>query len=189
MVLNENLERFLKYLQFKGACAAYQESNPIRFDKDLAERTLVILEQKQEEKVEALKKVMPLVPKYKTKVYPAKMYNQDETLSAHGHKWFKFLREQKLPVSTKEDVRYVYDHTGPNPNSPEQVKDWLFGLGWEPCTFDYKKNMDGVERAIPQIRSGGELTDSVMLLVDKHEDVLELEELTVINHQVKSLNS
>jgi hypothetical protein len=49
----------------------------------------------------------------------------------------------------------------PNPNSSPQVKDWLFSLGWVPCTFKYEKEDDGTERTIPQVRKDGELTDSV----------------------------
>ena len=77
-------------------------------------------------------------------------------------------------------VRGVEDS---NPNSPEQVKDWLFGLGWEPCTFDHK-----ADRKVPQIRKNGELTRSVQLLIEDNPAVNVLDGLTVIQHRLGILH-
>ena len=63
--------------------------------------------------------------------------------------------------------------------SSDQVKDWLFGLGWKPCTFKYVG-----ERKIPQVRVYGELTKSVKILMDDNKQVQVLDGLTVLQHRL-----
>ena len=87
-----------------------------------------------------------------------------------------------LPRHHDEGVLILKGYDEPNPNSSTQVKDWLYSLGWVPCTFKYVKEDDGSERTIPQVRKDGELTDSVSLLVDDNPSVKVLEGLTVIQH-------
>ena len=182
--MNSDLTRFLKYLQFKGECAAYQEANPVRLDYDRVIRNIQELEVMQEEKVEQLKITMPKNPVKKWVNRPKNTHKKDGTLSAHGERWFKTLRENKMPPTHKERFQVVTSHEIANPGSPEQVKAWLFGLGWKPCTFDYKKGDDGNERKIPQVRKDGELAPSVERLIDKNPGVEVLNGLTVIQHRL-----
>ena len=79
----------------------------------------------------------------------------------------------------------------PNPNSHDQVKSWLFDLGWVPANFKYNKNEDGTERAIPQVRvdgaDGKELCPSVKLLIDNNPAVGVLDGLTLLQHRISIL--
>jgi len=182
--MNEDVIRFLKYLQFKGECAAYQEANPVRFDKELAERCVAELEAQQDEKVKELIKVMPKTPVKVKRNKPKATHKQDGTLNVYGDKWFRLLREHKLPMNHSEPVEVVTDYVDANPNSTDQVKAWLESMGWVPCTYDYKKDNEGEERKIPQVRKNGELAPSVLALVEKNPTVEILDGLTVVQHRL-----
>ena len=76
-----------------------------------------------------------------------------------------------------------------NPNSTEQVKEWLYSLGWQPCTYKYNKNKDtGEEKKVEQVRLNGELTESVKLLAKDNPAVQVLDGLTVLQHRLGILN-
>ena len=179
----ETMDRFFQYLTFKMKCAAMAEQAGWRIDKELVEKSIATLEKAQEEKVEELRQVMPPVTKYTLKSKPKQMTKKDGTHTKAALDWFKLLEEHDLPLFHEDDVRVVKSVEVANPNSPEQVKDWLFSLGWEPCTFEYKKNEDGTERSIPQVRKDSELAPSVKLLIEKHPEVELLDGLTVIQHR------
>jgi hypothetical protein len=153
-------------------------------DIDRVNKNIKELERLQEEKVEELRGIMPKRPVYDTKSPPAKMFKKDCSPTAHAQRWFEFLDEQGLDRTHTEAVSYIKGYVEPNPNSPEQVKDWLFSLGWVPCTFKYEKNDDGSERQIPQVRVSGELTESVELLAETVPEVAVLSGLSVIQHRL-----
>jgi hypothetical protein len=187
--MKQDLLRFLKYIQFKGECAAYQEQNPIRLDYDLAVKCKETLEKQQEEKVEQLKLVMPKVPIRSKRKCPKVTHKKDGTPSKLFVEWQKFLREQKLSPVTKEEVTYTSGYSEPNPNSHDQVKKWLYDLGWTPCTFKFLRDKEtGDERQIEQVRADGELTQSVVNLKEKAPDIEVLEGLTVIQHRLGVFN-
>jgi hypothetical protein len=185
-----NMDRFFQYLTFKMKCAATAEQVKWKLDVDLAQKSHDDLEKQQEEKVELLKQHMPMVPKYKMQNPPKSIYKKDGTPSAAGQRWLDTLMENQLPSDHNSPVKVLSGMEAPNPNSVPQVKDWLFSLGWEPCTFKYDKDSDGKEKKIPQVRYSepghpkkGELTESVKLLIDKDEGVGILDGLTVIQHR------
>lgn len=179
----ETMDKFFQYLTFKMKCAYLAEEAGWRVDLDLVEKSIAILEKAQEEKVEELKQVMPTVFKYITKSKPEKMTKKDGTHTEAAIKWFNTLEDNDLPLFYEGDITVVKSTEPPNPNSPDQVKDWLTSMGWQPCTFDYKKNDDGTDRLVPQVRKDGELTPSVKLLIDKNPTVEVLDGLTVIQHR------
>lgn len=180
----EQLDKFLQYLTFKMETAAKAEDAGWKVDLELVQQCIDTLTQQQEEKVEELRQSMPMNKKYTTKKFPKNPFKKDGTLSVQGEKWKELLRENRLPNNYKGDIKVLKELEAPNPNSSDQVKAWLFSLGWEPCTFDYKKNDDGSERAIPQVRKDGELTPSVRLLIEKDAGVAVLDGLTVIQHRL-----
>lgn len=181
----ENTLRFIRYLGFKMDCLREQESNPLTLDVELCEKYLAELEHKKEEKVEALKKAMPKNPITKKKEKPKVLYKKDGSLSSHGMKWFETLRELKLPEDTCGPVTYVDDYEDGNPNSTDQVKSWLFSLGWKPRTFKYVRNKDtGEERRIEQVRKDGHLCQSVRELTSKDSAIELLDGLTVLSHRI-----
>lgn len=189
--MTPQLLKFLKYLQFKGDCIAYQQDNPIGLNHDLANQCIEELERQEEEKTTQLKAVMPKVPIYKEKKKPKNTHNKDGMPSVLGQRWFDFLKEQGLPFTHKEPVKIVDHYEEPNPGSTPQVKEWLFSLGWEPCTNKYVREADFSMREVPQVRyhspshpRKGELTDSVLLLKEKEPGIEALEGLTVVQHRL-----
>ena len=180
----KELDRFLQYLTFKMECAAKAEDTKWKVDLDLVQRCVDELTLAQEEKVEELRQHMPMKKNFRTKTFPKQPFKKDGTLSSQGQQWKNLLKEQGLPSNYKGDIDILKDVEPANPKSSDQVKEWLFSLGWEPCTFDYKKNEDGSERTVPQVRKDGELTPSVQLLIDNHPGVSVLDGLTVIQHRL-----
>ncbi len=179
----ETMDRFFQYLVFKMKSAAMAEQAGWRIDKALVEKSIATLEQAQAEKVAELRAVMPPVIKHVEKTKPEKMTKKDGSHTKAALDWFKLLEENDLPLFHEAPVSVVKSTEVANPNSSDQVKDWLFSMGWEPCTFDYKKNDDGTERTIPQVRKDGELAPSVKLLIEDHPEVGLLDGLTVIQHR------
>jgi len=177
------MDKFFQYLTFKMKSAYLAEEAGWKIDIDLVTKSIATLEKAQEEKVEELKAVMPRVVKYITKSKPEKMTKKDGTHTEAAIKWFNLLEENDLPLFYDSEVTVVKSEEEPNPNSSDQVKDWLFSMGWEPCTFDYKKNEDDSDRLVPQVRKDGELTPSVKLLIEKNPAVEVLDGLTVIQHR------
>ena len=179
----ETMDKFFQYLTFKMKSAYLAEEAGWRIDLDLVKKSIATLEKAQEEKVEELKQVMPPVYKHTTKSKPEKMTKKDGSHTEAALKWFKLLEENDLPLFYDSDVTVVKSTEEPNPKSSDQVKEWLFSMGWEPCTFDYKKNDDGSDRLVPQVRKDGELTPSVKVLIEKNPAVEVLDGLTVIQHR------
>ena len=177
------MDKFLQYLTFKMKSAAMAEQAGWKINKELVTASLATLEREQVEKVEELRQVMPDITKYAKKSKPSQMTKKDNTHTKAALEWFKILEEHDLPLFHEGDVTIVKGTEPANPNSPDQVKDWLFSMGWEPCTFDYKKNDDGTDRLVPQVRKDGELAPSVKLLIEDHPEVGVLDGLTVIQHR------
>ena len=179
----ELMDQYFQYLTFKMRCAAMAEEAGWKLDKDLAKDSLEKILKLQEEKVEELKAVMPKVPVYSTKKKPSQIYKKDGNLTKAAEDWFKLLEHEGYPRTHEEPVKVLKSLKEPNPNSSDQVKAWLTSLGWKPCTFDYKKNDDGTERQIPQVRKEGELAPSVTVLIEDNPEVGVLEGLTILQHR------
>jgi len=179
----ELMDQYLQYLTFKMKCAAMAEGSRWKLDFDLANNSLKKLNELQKEKVEELKAVMPKVSKYKEKKKPAQIYKKDGNLTKLAEQWFETLEKNGYAREFEGPIQVLDKEVEPNPNSSDQVKQWLFSMGWKPCTFDYKKNEDGTERQIPQVRKDGELAPSVVVLSETHPEVQLLEGLTVIQHR------
>lgn len=179
--------RIIPYLTFKMDCLREQYRSKWKLDKELATKTLATLERLQEEKSILLKGAMPKVPQLAKRTPPAKPFKKDGTYSVAGAKWFKLILDRGL---TKGHTDPIYETTGyeePNPSSPEQIKAWLFSLGWEPQTFDYVKDKKtGATREVPQIKKPHqpELCDSIIDLFEREPVLQELEGLSIIKHRL-----
>ena len=179
------LDKFFRYLEFKMDCAATAEQVGWKLDVGLAQRCVADLTQQQSDKVAELVSVMPKRKITAIKRKPKVCFKKDGSVSSHGEKWFELLDEHKLPRHYDGEVTVIKRWDEPNPNSSDQVKDWLYSLGWEPCTFKYNKNKEtGEEKKVPQVRKDGELTKSVRLLIDNNPSVEVLEGLTIIQHRL-----
>ena len=183
--------KVVKYLNFKMEQLAEQQNNRIKIDVPKTKRLISELTVELEDKVEALKKVMPDVPKYRIHKAPKKPYKQDGTLSAIGEKWKELTEEHGYSFDYQGEIKTIRKYEEANPNSSAQVKDWLFSLGWNPQTFKYIKEDDGSEREIPQIYvqgSGGMLCESIEDLAEEVPDVKELTSMGVLQHRIGVLN-
>jgi len=181
----KTLDKFFGYLSFKMNCAAEAERSGWKVDLKLAQDSVDKLKEQQDHKVSELREVMPMRKLMSIKTKPKVMTKKDHSISAHGQRWFDLLEEHGLPQNYEGDVSVVRGVDQSNPNSPDQVKDWLYGLGWEPCTHKFNKNKEtGEEKKVPQIRKNGELTPSVQLLIDDNPAVGVLDGLTVIQHRL-----
>ena len=187
------LDKFFRYLEFKMDCAAAAEKVGWKLDVELAEKCVADLTKQKADKEAELISVMPKRKVTTKKSRPKNCFRKDGTASAHGQRWFDLLQEHGLPLHFDKEVEVIKKWEDPNPNSTDQVKDWLYSLGWEPCTFKYVKEVNEVEgtlfitqseRAIPQVRKEGELTESVKLLAEKNPEVQVLEGLTVMQHRL-----
>ena len=139
--LSKDTLRFLRYLSFKQDCLREQEANPLYIDVGKARRHYNELEKIKEEKTVALAKVMPQRPIEKYKNKPKVMHTKDGSLSKLGEAWYQLLKDMYLPSTTEGPVTIVEGWEDGNPNSPSQVKEWLYSLGWKPCTYKY----DGIK--------------------------------------------
>jgi DNA polymerase I-like protein with 3'-5' exonuclease and polymerase domains len=179
------LDKFFRYLQFKMDCAAEAERVGWKLDVDLAKDCVTKLTEQQSSKINELKGVMPRVKITTKKSKPKVCFKKDGSPSSHGERWFALLDEHNLPRHYEGEVEVIKGWDQPNPNSNDQVKSWLFSLGWEPCTFNYIKESPTETRLVPQVRSNGELTKSVKRLIKDNPVVSVLDGLTVIQHRLK----
>jgi DNA polymerase III epsilon subunit-like protein len=180
-----NKDRLINYMTFKMQCAADQEAYGWKLDVAKAEALLEEITRLKDEKEEQLRKAMPKTPITTVKNKPKQMYRKDGTLSTRGEAWEQLLRDKFLPASTSTPVTIVTGYEDGNPNSHEQVKDWLFSLGWKPQTFKYVKGEEfGEERKIPQVRDGSELCESVRSLSSRDPAIELLDGLSVLTHRL-----
>ena len=179
-----NLDRFFRYLQFKMDCAYMAEKVGWKLDKDLAQKCFDDLTQLISDQQAELIAVMPKRKLMVKKSKPKVCFKKDGSASAHGQRWFDLLKEKGLPAHYDGEVEVIKGWEDPNPKSDPQVKDWLFSLGWEPCTFKFAKEDDGSERRIPQVRWDGELTKSVEALAENNPAVKVLVDLAMLQHRL-----
>lgn len=174
-----------KYWMWKGEQLRKQQENKWKFDVEAAEKLSVEILETIDTKMEELTKVMPEVPVMGKTSPPAKPYKANGELSATGLKWRNLTKKHGFPFDHKEDIEFVKSYNPPNPQSPQQIKNWLESLGWVPETFEYKK--DGRdERKIPQVylkNTGGMVCPSIEALAEDHPELEHLVGLGVYKHR------
>lgn len=178
---------FIQYSNFKSICVREQEEVGIRFDMERAKTLLSKLEKEKKEKITALAKVIPPEDVTGTKTIPKEMYKKDGSMSKKWQDWLEFKREYGIPDDYEGPITYVKGTKEGNPNSPVQIKNWLFGLGWEPCTYSYTRNKETNEvKTVPQIynKDTGEITPSVARLVEQEPGIEILNGLGKLKHRL-----
>ncbi len=184
----EEALRLVEYLSFKLDCAAEQEKYGWKLDVPKATEVMDRLTDEHNKKTEELKEAMPQVAVMAKKTKPKKPYKITGEPSATGKAWFDLLQEQGLPPEYEGSVEYIKEWKEPNPNSSEQIKNWLYSHGWKPATFKHVREDDGYTRKIPQIQKdkavGEGLCDSVLRLIDKEPKIAVLEGLSIISHRL-----
>lgn len=189
----EKLEEFLKYLYFKLDCIREQEEVGIKFDKEKCQKHLELWEREKEEKVRELEEAMPKVAIFKIKEYPKAITRKDGTFSKQGELWFDLLKEEGLPIENVKEVKTITGYKEPNANSHEQIKNWLYSLGWKPEHIKHVRDKQtNKTKQIPQIASklgGGDVCDSIKKLYDQEPKLSLLEGLTVVSHRISILKA
>jgi hypothetical protein len=182
-------DRFIDYLSFKMDCAREQEALRWKLDVPMAQKAYDEIVVLKEEKVQQLSHAMPKRILTRVVTQPKNMYRKDRSLSAHGEKWVELCKEYKQQITTQSFVVKTGEELG-NPNSNDQVKDWLYSLGWQPITFKFVRDKDtGDERMIAQIRNESDLCESVKELAEVDPAVDLLDGLTVLTHRAGILKS
>lgn len=180
----ENHERIINFLMWKTEELRQQQENGWLLDVEGAERLQEQLAKEIEEKTEALRQVMPKVPKYSVKKRPAKPFKKNGELSATGEKWRELTESLGLPFDHDDDIKVVVDYEDGNPASHMQMKAWLDSLDWVPETFKFVREDDGSTRQIPQINlKGGEICQSVKDLIPKCAGIEHIAGLGILNHR------
>jgi hypothetical protein len=180
--------RLIDYLSFKLDCAAEQEALRWKLDVDKAQEYLELWESQKQEKTAALAKVMPKRVLTAMRHRPKNYQKKDGSLSRLGEKWEELCKQEKVPTST-QSLKVKVGEEDANPNSVQQVKDWLFMLGWEPRTFKFMREEDGSTRKLEQIRQDGELCPSVRELAEQEPAISLLDGLTVLSHRIGIIKS
>jgi hypothetical protein len=185
----QDKDRLIDYLTFKMDCAREQESLRWKLDVPMAQKAYDEIMVLKDEKVVQLAEAMPKHILTRVATQPKVMRKKDGELSSHGEKWVELCKEYKQPVTTQSFVIKVGEELG-NPNSSDQVKDWLHGLGWVPRTYKFVRDKKtGEERQIEQVRDDGELCESVKELNEVDPAVDLLDGLTVLTHRAGILKS
>lgn len=188
---SKDLLRYLDYLDFKMYSAHLAEESRWRLDVEAVQKSISVLEKERDEKLHALTASMPRVPVKRTYNPPKRLYNADGQLSVLGQRWKERLVEGGFPEGHDGPIELVVGYDDPNPQSPEQVKGWLYSLGWRPRTIKYDRNKKtGEIREIPQVNlpNGGGLCESVLELAEKEPAIEYLSGLGVAKHRLGLLN-
>jgi len=184
------IKRLIGYLMFKMECAKEQEEVKWKLDIVRCTKSLTEFEAEFERKKELLTVLMPENIKYKVLNKPKKFLKKDGTVGALGEKWLALLEDLGLDREYDEPLRLEKSREVGNPNSHQQLKDWLFALGWIPVTFKYEKEDDGSVRKIPQVSlpKGKGICPSVKLLYQVEPKLKELDMFYVIKHRTGLLS-
>ena len=182
-------DNLIDYLSFKLDCAKEQEALQWKLDVPKAQAAYDEISRLKEEKVEQLAEAMPKRILTRMVNKPKVMHKKDGELSSHGEKWVAICKENKQPVTSLCFVVKTGEERG-NPNSNDQVKDWLYSLGWSPRTYKFVRDKrTGDERKIEQVRKNSELCQSVRSLSSVDVSVDLLDGLTILTHRSGILKS
>lgn len=187
----EEAWRLIDYLSFKMDCARQQEGDKWKLDIDRAASVLATLSTERDAKVKTLIEVMPKKPKTKVWNKPKAMFlkNKIGVLTKAGEAWLAMLGRVGLPADTEGPIEETVAFEDGNPNSHDQIKAWLYSLGWEPQSFEYKRNKDTNDvRKIPQIKNklddSGGVCQSIKILFDKEPNLEVLDGLSILSHRI-----
>lgn len=189
----EEAWRLIDYLAFKMDCAREQENSRWKLDVPFCIKARDELQKEADLKVLQLTEAMPKIAVKVEKTRPKKPFKKDGTHSAIGAEWFELLKERGLPEDYDGVVEVIKDWKEPNPKSHDQIKAWLYGLGWKPETFKYDRDKEtGDVRAIPQVgnldKDNPGLCRSVKKLYDKEPKLEILDGLSILTHRISVLN-
>lgn len=175
----ELIIKTIKYLNFKASKLRCQEENPIHIDVEQCQKNLDFLEGIIKEKEAELNAVMPKVPIKAKRVKPKICFKKDGSLSSNGEKWFSMLTKLNLPDDFDGVIEEITKYTEPNCQASQQMKDFLFSLGWTPTIFK-----DGANGKVPQLRDEDKnLCPNILKLIETTPCLQALDGLSVAQHR------
>jgi len=185
----------IRHLNFKAKCAAMQEKSKWKLNVPEAEKLQVTFEGKYGVATTALEACMPKVPVKAKKTRPKKPFKKNGMLSATGQKWSDLVAscidpeeyDFGNPVEYDGIINVITGYKEPNAGSSSQLKDWLFGMGWEPESFSFVRNKETNEtRNIPQVKNAesGLLCESIVRLIPQTPSLEYLKEMSIVKHRL-----
>lgn len=172
--------RIINYITFKMDCLREQEIVKCKIDVDLLNKSLEELNTLYEEKENSLASIMPKKVTYKIVTKPSKIYKKDGSLSSAGEKWFELLLSERLPEDYEGEVSVISSVEEPNPTSTEQLKNFLFSLGWKPDVYK-----DGSNGKVPQILDDSKkVCQSIKDLYPLCPELENLDQMSLIKHRI-----
>ena len=193
-IYEDDFEHIIDYLTHVASVMVYQEQNPCKYDIAAANNLLEFLEREKEVKTSALEAIMPNVQKKTTKTIKNVVKISDTEYYQKGDLMYEHYIRLNYPI-VDHKITKITGETKPNANSPKQLKDFLYSLGWIPTTFRKEKEGDGSIRKIEQIMSeegDGTLCPSVKELFDQEPGLEHLEGIGILKHRiglVKGMNT
>lgn len=205
----EEIHRLFLYLTYKAQAQVQWSYVGVKVDVPRAKSELETFEKMIEDKRAALIEAMPLKANYTIYNVPKTKLKKDGTPSKHYENWLKRLENDTLQILNEDGewedakdvphikeeldkIRIVTSYEEPNPGSSHQVKEWMFSLGWKPCTFNEVREDGKVVRRIPQINDPNdktELVESIKLLIDDNPALAELESMSTLVHRAGKLKA
>lgn len=211
----EEARHLINYLGLNMYILHLQSKYRWKLDVKKCEEGLKRLSILKDEKVLELKHMMPEIVDKKRFYKPAKgrkkltakqiKEGQEKgDLTIAGKKWNDYLaddyevyydeKELNAEGQPRAYIEYIGQTKEPNPDSPAQIKAYLYSLGWKPQTYKVEKNKEtGEERKIEQVRidKGGEkvLCKSVQALFELVPRLNVLEGISVLKHRIGLLKS
>lgn len=147
------VKRFVEYLMSKGRQQVIQQRTRWKLDKVACQKFIDELAPQIENKEKELEASMPEIPQWKILTRPPKMFKNNGTLSVAGARWKAICDTNNLDWTNPSlELQAPMKPKPPNAASHQQVKDWLFSMGWEPETHKFVRNKETNEtKNIPQI--------------------------------------
>ncbi len=175
---DELIIKTIKYLNFKATKLRSQEENPIHIDVEQCQKNLDFLEAIIESKTKELEAVMPKVPTKAKRTKPKVCFKKDGSLSSHGEKWYAMINQLGLPTDYNGVIEEITGYKDPKA-TPQQVKDFLFSLGWKPTIWK-----DGTNGKVAQVRDEDKnLCPNLVKLIEVTPCLQALDGLSVAQHR------
>lgn len=185
--VNQDWTRVVNYISFKLDCAREQEEVKWRLDTIKCKEGLESLTKDADSRFEKLVEVMPNVVKYKNMFKPKVILNKKGEYTEAGKRWIALLANNNLPLDYNGSIKVEGKTEIAKPGSFQQIKSWLYSLGWVPQTYKIVKSKKTHEnKRIEQISliDGSDICPSIKLLYDKEPNLVQLEGLFIVRHRI-----
>ena len=181
---DDRIISLLKFLMTKGKVYKMHQDNPLTLDVEQCEKNLLLFDEMIKERVDKLKTVMPKISVDVIRTKPKNIYKANGDLSVAGERWMKLVRGCGLADNYDGEIKEILGYEDANPQSPVQVKEWLFSLGWIPEIFNETKNTKGELKKIPQTKDKEKnLCKSIIKLSEDIPEIRELTDLSLLQHR------